>query len=193
MQDRVYPNPHRIKGVTMKRIPGVLSLTLLLGSLWFAPALAQLPEVGKPAPDFTLMDLDGELQYTLSALQDSSVVYLDFWASWCGPCRRAFPEVMKLYEEYSEQGLEVLAISLDRSEGPAKQFIKKQGSEFPALIDVGAKVARIYGASSIPTTVIVAPDGTVAYAAVGFDPRKMTEIRNVIEGLLAEIPSDETE
>lgn len=176
----------------MKNPMNRLILAALLALFGTMPLMA-LPQVGEVAPDFTLRTLDGEMQYQLSELK-GQVVYLDFWASWCGPCRRAFPEVMKLHDEFAEKGLEVLAISLDKAPGPAKQFIAKQGSTFPALFDASQKAAVGYGVRSIPSTVIVDAEGKVAFSMVGFDPRRVAEITEIIETLLAdvEVPSPET-
>ena len=163
---------------SMKRLI-LAALTVLFGAL---PLMA-LPQAGTVAPDFTLQTLDGETQYQLSELK-GQVVYLDFWASWCGPCRKAFPEVMELHKEYKDRGLEVLAISLDQAPGPAKKFIAQQGSQFPALFDAKKSAAVAYGVRSIPSTVIVDAEGKVAFSMIGFDPRKVGEIHELLDGLL---------
>ena len=168
---------------SMKRLI-LAALTVLFGAM---PLMA-LPETGTAAPDFTLQTLDGETQYKLSELK-GQVVYLDFWASWCGPCRKAFPEVMKLHSEYKERGLEVLAISLDQAPGPAKRFIAQQGSQFPALFDARKAAAVAYGVRSIPSTVIVDAEGNVAFSMIGFDPRRVGEIHELLEGLLGDAPA----
>jgi thiol-disulfide isomerase/thioredoxin len=159
-----------------------LILAALLALFGALPLMA-LPQVGESAPDFTLKTLDGEHEYTLSALK-GKVVYLDFWASWCSPCRKAFPEVMELHEQYKEQGLEVLAISLDQAPGPAKKFIAQQKSLFPALFDAQKTAAVKYGIRSIPSTVIVDAEGKVAFTMIGFDPRKVGQIHELLDGLL---------
>ncbi len=169
----------------MKKRLSILSLAALAALLMVLPANA-LPKVGDEAPDFSLKTLNGETEISLSDLE-GKVVYLDFWASWCGPCRRAFPEVKQLHAEYAEQGMEVLAISLDRSPSPAIQFMAQQEASFPALFDAGSATAAAYGVRSIPTTVIVGPDGKVAYSMIGFHPNKVGEIKETIEGLLAQV------
>jgi peroxiredoxin len=169
----------------MKNRISILSLTALAALLLAIPALA-LPKVGDEAPDFTLKSLDGSTEITLSELE-GKVVYLDFWASWCAPCRRAFPEVKKLHEEYADKGMEVLAISLDRSPAPAIKFMAEQGVGFESLFDAGGGAASRYGVRSIPTTVIVGPDGKVAYSMKGFNPMKVGELKETIEGLLAQV------
>ncbi len=167
-------------------VTGLLLLGLAL------PAAAGLPDLGQAAPDFTLKTLDGEQEYTLSEL-DGKVVYIDFWASWCGPCRRSFPEVEKLYGEFKDQGFLVLAVSIDQKHAAAVKFFDKQGSEFPGLYDEGGKVAMRYGVRNIPTAILVASDGKVAHSAIGFDPRKLPELRSKIEGLLEDASRTERE
>ena len=132
-----------------------------------APSLADPAEQGAVAPDFTLKTLDGEREMTLSDLR-GGVVYIDFWASWCGPCRRAFPEVKSLYSEYGGDDFEVLAVSLDRTTPPAIKFFDKQEAAFPGLHDAGGLVARQYGVQSIPTAIIVGPDGKIAKRMTGY-------------------------
>jgi len=163
---------------------------LALGSILPAGAI---PPVGSEAPDFTLKSLDGKTTYTLSELR-GQVVYLDFWASWCGPCRRSFPEVMSLYEEYKEKGFVVLAVSIDRTVEAAAGFMAKQKAPFPAVFDTKGAVATRYGVSSIPSAILVGPDGKIAHSAIGFDPRRVPELKKTIEGLLTDTakPVEET-
>jgi len=176
----------------MKKHLNILSLTAL-ATLMLSGAAMALPNVGDEAPDFTLKTLSGETEINLAGLE-GKVIYLDFWASWCGPCRKAFPEVKKLHKEYAEQGMEVLAISLDRSPAPAIKFMAEQNAGFESLYDNGGSAAKKYGVRSIPSTVIVGPDGKVAYSMIGFDPRKVGEMKEIIEGLLTqvEIPEEKS-
>jgi cytochrome c biogenesis protein CcmG, thiol:disulfide interchange protein DsbE len=175
----------------MKKRLTILSLAALAALLMAFPVQA-MTNVGDVAPEFSLKTLDGETEINLSDYA-GKVVYLDFWASWCGPCRRAFPEVKKLHAEYAEQGMEVLAISLDKSPSPAIKFMAQQDASFLALFDAGSRTAQAYGVRSIPTTIIVGPDGKVAYNMVGFNPNKVPEIQKTIDELLTQVElSEET-
>ena len=167
---------------------GLIALSLLLPLAAFAAP----PAEGELAPDFTLKTLDGESTLSLSDYS-GKVVYIDFWASWCGPCRRAFPEVKALYSEYGPEGLEVLAVSLDRKTPPAIKFFDEQKVTFPGLHDDQGKVAAVYGVQSIPMAVIIGPDGKIAMKMIGFDPRKLPEIKETIEGLLQRADQERTE
>ncbi len=162
----------------------LLSLALLAMTLGLAqPALALTP-VGEQAPDFTLSSLDGKETYTLSELR-GQVVYLDFWASWCGPCRRSFPEVQALHKEYKGRPFRVLAVSLDRKAADGLKFLEAQQAGFPSVFDEGGKVATRFGVQSIPSAFVIGPDGKVAHSAVGFDPRGVPQLKAKIEGLIA--------
>ncbi len=112
------------------------------------------------APDFTVTTLDGKT-LRLSDLR-GQVVVVDYWATWCGPCRIAMPHLQKLHDNYKSQGVTVLALSVDQK-GPAvvQPFIKQNGFTFPVAM-ADEKSASVFGNfTSIPTTVIVRPDGRV--------------------------------
>ncbi len=113
-----------------------------------------------PAPDFTLRDLHGN-PVRLSSFRDKGVV-LNFWATWCGPCRREIPWFIQLQKEYGPRGLQVIGISMD--EGGSKtveQFVEKTGIDYPILIDDG-HVSTLYGATEIlPTTYYISRNGMV--------------------------------
>lgn len=137
----------------------------------------------RPAPDFTLTSLDGE-QVKLSDLR-GQVVVLDFWASWCPPCREALPHLAKLYQEESE-GVKVLAINMGESSEAARSFVQAASlGRLTVLLDEDKSVAEKYGITAIPTTVIVGPDGNIqrTFVGVGQDTfsqvaETVTELRN---------------
>jgi thiol-disulfide isomerase/thioredoxin len=161
----------------------VLALALPVGAAASAPGAA---------PDFTLKSLDGKTEYTLSELQ-GKVVYLDFWASWCGPCRRAFPDLISLHEEYKDEGFMVLAVSLDRKVEAAVKFMEQQKASFPAVFDEMGKIATRYGVRSIPTAFLIDAKGMVVQSSVGFDPNKVDKLKATIEELLADAASESDE
>ena len=120
--------------------------------------------VGKPAPDFTLKSTTGE---TVS-LQDfrGQVVVLDFWATWCGPCRMAMPSLQKVHEKYGGAGAVVLGLNCWENADPDK-FMKDNKFTYATLLQADS-VASAYGVSGIPTLVVVGKDGTIAGYEVGF-------------------------
>ena len=116
--------------------------------------------VGKPAPAFTLTGVKGS---TISlARYKGRVVLLDFWATWCRPCRIEMPLVQKLYDELKPRGLVVFGVNLMEEPARVKGFLAENGITFPILLDRGGKVAGRYRAEGIPTLVIVGKDGRVS-------------------------------
>ena len=113
-----------------------------------------------PAPDFTLLDLKGN-GVRLSAFRGKGVV-LNFWATWCAPCRREIPWFIELEKEYGPQGLQVIGVSMDQVEGQGiEPFVKRTGIDYPVLLDDG-RVGSEYGAMEIlPTTYYISRDGRV--------------------------------
>ena len=114
------------------------------------------------APVFTLKDLNGE-DVSLSSLR-GKLVFLNFWATWCGPCRVEMPSMQVMYESLDGYNFEILAVDLQESERTVKNFIEKEGFTFPVVLDKNGRVGAQYGARSIPTTYLIDIDGN----AVGF-------------------------
>jgi len=118
------------------------------------------------APDFTLPSLDGpnlRLQE-----QRGRVVMINFWASWCGPCRVEMPHLARLYEKYRGSGFTVLAVNIDESPQKAASLASQLGMRFPVLLDTDKKVSRLYDLSTMPSTVLVDRDGRVRYVHRGY-------------------------
>ncbi len=117
---------------------------------------------GDVAPDFVQKTPDGK-DLKLSDLR-GKVVLVDFWASWCGPCRRENPHVKKLYEKYNEKGFEVLGVSLDRTKASWEKAIEKDGLEWAHVSDLKGwknEVAKMYSVSSIPHTILLDQEGRI--------------------------------
>jgi peroxiredoxin/outer membrane lipoprotein-sorting protein len=121
--------------------------------------------IGKPAPNFTLKLIDGKT-IKLSDLK-GSVVILDFWATWCGPCVASLPHLNDLYKELSGQGLKVIAMNLQQDADTVKAFVEKKKWTLPVALDTDGAVAQKYKASAIPETVVIGKDGTVKQVFVG--------------------------
>ncbi|HWB25453.1 MAG TPA: TlpA disulfide reductase family protein [Chitinophagaceae bacterium] len=138
----------------MKRILPVLAALCI--SL---QCLAQLPAVGSTVPDIKLPDLKGK-SINLSSLK-GKVVVLDFWASWCGPCRRSIPDLKAIYEKYKDKGLEVYAVSLDTEKKDWTTAIKEDKTDWIHVIDQDNAVAKLWQIQYIPTTYLLDKDGKV--------------------------------
>lgn len=124
-------------------------------------------EVGDLAPDFTLEDLDGNT-VSLKDFQGEKIVFLNFWASWCPPCRLEMPDLNKLYQENKGDDFIVLAINVGEPENTVKEFIEENGYSFPVLLDKTQKVGFAYNTFSIPTSVLVDKEGKIRVYRPGF-------------------------
>jgi thiol-disulfide isomerase/thioredoxin len=136
------------------------------------------------APDFSLADVMDGKSFRLSE-QKGKVVLIDFWATWCGPCRMAIPHLIELQKEYKGQGLRVVGISLDQ-QGPAvvKPFYQQWKMNYTVVIDSQGSVARDYGGiRSIPTALLIGKDGHVITGFVGYRPKE--EYEKAIKAALA--------
>jgi len=96
------------------------------------------------------------------------VVYLDFWASWCGPCRLSFPFMKRLSSRYRDRDLAVGTVNLDHSRGAAEQFLKKMGATLPVVFDSKGKIARAYKISDMPTSFLIDRNGKIRFTHKGF-------------------------
>jgi peroxiredoxin len=135
--------------------------------------------VGRAAPDFTLRDLAGE-STTLSALHGKAVL-LDFWGTYCGPCKEEMPTIERLQEEYRDKGLEVWGVT-DDSEEKAQKFLTDNHRALPTLIDQRRSVFKTYEIEGIPVLVLIDRDGKVAKFWDGMQYEK--DIRSAFEALL---------
>ncbi len=137
--------------------------------------------VGKNAPNWTLAGVDGK-NLSLRDLR-GQVVVMDFWATWCGPCLAAMPDVQKLHEQFGDQGVVVLGISTWETGDPAA-LMKEKGYTYPLLLN-GDDVAEEYGIPGIPTTFVIGRDGKILYGQVGNRPDDHAKWNEVIGDALA--------
>jgi peroxiredoxin len=115
--------------------------------------------------DFSLPLFEGGTR-TLSALK-GSVVFLNFWATWCPPCREEMPAMETLYRRLGEAGLEFLAVDMEEQRKEVEAFIREEDLTFPVALDESGQVSEVYGIRSIPTTFIIDRDGSIIAAVVG--------------------------
>ncbi|MFQ5579472.1 MAG: TlpA family protein disulfide reductase [Nitrospiria bacterium] len=136
-----------------------------------------------PAADFTVKSLSGR-NIKLSELR-GHVVLVNFWASWCTPCKKELPYFDRLYAKYKSVGLKVLAVNIDKVKSKAVRMSTTLGLSFPVLLDPAGRVSGLYNIRSMPTTYVVARDGTVRHIHWGFGPdepsRYEAEIRNLLK------------
>ncbi len=144
--------------------------------------LAALPshalEPGQPAPELALPGLRGPVDL---AEARGHVTYVDFWASWCGPCRQSFPWMNELQARYGAKGLRVIAVNLDKKRADADRFLGENKAEFAVGFDPAGDSARRYGIKGMPSSVLLGPDGKVLMVHSGF----RGEDRQVLEDRIA--------
>ena len=125
-----------------------------------------------PAEDFTLGTIDGS-QSSLSSYK-GKVVFLSFWATWCGPCKQELPSIEAMYKKLAGRGFEVVAVDIGEDKDKVSQFVKANNLTFPVLVDGNAAVGVAWGASSIPTNYLIDRSGRILARVVGFDGTEWT-------------------
>jgi peroxiredoxin len=118
------------------------------------------------APDFTLRTADG--QNLRLQEQRGRVVLVNFWATWCGPCKQEMPHLNRLYEKYRSSGFVLLAVNVDEDARLAVGTAQRMSLKFPVLLDGDKKVSKLYDLSSMPSTVMIDRDGRVRYIHLGY-------------------------
>ena len=114
------------------------------------------------------------------------VVYLDFWASWCGPCRQSFPWMEIMKETYGEQGLEIVAVNLDRNHADADKFLHQFHPTFDLRFDPKGELAELYKVQGMPSSVLIDRHGVTRFTHVGFRPVDARVFEAQVRELLAE-------
>ena len=138
------------------------------------------------APDFSWQNAEGKVVH-LSDLK-GKVVLIDFWATWCGPCRMTIPHVEAIYKKFKNKGVVVIGVNLDNQSSRQKveQFIKEKGITYLVIGDPNGAVASQYGATSIPRFFFIDKHGRIAKMVVGYNPNMEQTFSEEIESLLKE-------
>ncbi len=154
---------------------------LVLFALGCAPGGETGTQKGSVAPDFSLPALVGEAQ----SLRDyrGHVVVLNFWASWCGPCRAEMPDMQVVYGELRDRGLVVLGVNQGEGRDQVQAFAGDFGLSFPILLDADRSVGALYGVDAYPTTFIIDTSGVIRQVIVG-GPLSRMVLRGMVDGLL---------
>ena len=153
-------------------------------ALFAATSLASSGLTGQPAPDFALKSSTGE-NLRLSEYR-GDVVMINFWATWCGPCRQEMPLLDELYSRYQRVGFNLLGVNIDDDSGRAMDMIRELGVSFPVLFDDQKQVSRMYDVDAMPVTVLVDREGNVRFVHQGYKPGYEEKYLDQVRALLRE-------
>jgi len=160
------------------------SWILLLMTLSVFVSVAKALEPNDLPPDFALRDSSGRT-VRLAELK-GKVVYLDFWASWCAPCRHTFPWMQKIQQQYQSRGLEVVTINMDENVEDANEFLRDLRPKFTVLFDPNGQVAGAYQLPTMPSSFLITRDGRVASVHSGFREGDDSELEKRIQAALTQ-------
>ena len=155
-----------------------------LASVLLATPIAALAvDAGQPAPNFALPTAQG----STVALQSmrGQVVYVDFWASWCGPCRRSFPWMNEMQQKYGGKGLAIVAVNVDKKRADAEKFLAQLPASFPVVYDEAGITPSTFGVKGMPSSYLIDTRGNVVFVERGFLDASGAELEDRIKALLA--------
>ncbi len=135
--------------------------------------LAPAPEIGRLAPDFTLVDLEGN-SVTLSDFRGKTV-FVNFWATWCPPCRAEMPEIEAVYQEYKDKGVVVIGVDILEPEDVVRQFVEQGGYSWIFILDATGAVSDDYRITAIPTSFFIDKDGIIQVVNIGAMTKRAME------------------
>jgi len=167
-----------------RRALAATALLLLLFISGVVVSSVQAEEMKGPAPDFTLKNRAGG-NVRLADLR-GEVVMINFWASWCGPCRQEMPLIEDIYKRYKDLGFTVLGVNVDNDSKLADKLLSNISVSFPVLLDSENKLSEIYQVDAMPSTVMVDRNGNMRFLHRGFKPGYETKYEEQIKKLLRE-------
>ncbi len=166
----------------------VMNATLAAIALGAAAVLvpvsaAQATEAGQPAPLFALPTAKGDT-VALDKLR-GKVVYVDFWASWCGPCRRSFPWMNEMQQKYGARGFTVVAVNVDKKRADAEKFLAQYPANFTIVYDETGNTPTAYAVKGMPSSYLLDAKGTVTFVERGFLDEHKADLEARVQALLA--------
>jgi cytochrome c biogenesis protein CcmG, thiol:disulfide interchange protein DsbE len=138
-------------------------------------------EVGSKAPDFSLPGVQGTVELSSTA---GSVVYVDFWASWCGPCKQSFAWMNAMQDKYRAQGLKIIGVNLDSKTEDAKKFLAQTPAHFTVAFESKGVTPKNYGVKGMPTSFLVGRDGKIIFQHLGFKEADREQLEKEIKAAL---------
>jgi len=152
-------------------------------ALAWCPLAALAVGVGEPAPAFSLPTARGDA-VALDKLR-GQVVYVDFWASWCGPCKRSFPWMNELAQRYGASGFTIIAVNVDKKREDAERFLAQMPAQFTVVYDAPGATPAAFAVKGMPSSYLIDRNGRVVMVEQGFRDEQKTAVENRIRELLA--------
>ncbi len=165
----------------MNQLSKLLSAAGIAAVASLAPPAMAISE-GQMAPEISLPGKSGTVQ--LSALR-GKLVYVDFWASWCGPCKESFPWLNEMQSKYGAAGLQVIGVNVDANRADAEKFLGDVPAKFTIAYDSKGETPNAFGVKGMPSSYLVAPDGKVVLVHAGFNEHDKAELEGIIKNALA--------
>jgi thiol-disulfide isomerase/thioredoxin len=156
----------------------ILSAILLPNCVQPSSEMEGVAEIGRTAPNFTLPDLGGQ-EVSLDQFK-GKIVLLDFWATWCGPCRMTMPLLERLQNQYSDV-LVQLAINMQEPLNNVREYVRSEGIHARVLLDEDGSVSYAYRVGAIPMQILIDREGILRHVQTGFDPGMSSQLRSEIE------------
>jgi thiol-disulfide isomerase/thioredoxin len=163
----------------------ILILFCAAQALFFWDSTSNASELSHEAPQCALTSLNDTQRLDLQQFK-GKVVYVDFWASWCGPCAKSFPFMNELDRDLKDRGLQLIGINLDEEVAEAKLFLDKYPANFIIATDADKQCAKNFGVKAMPSSYLVDRNGVIRYTHLGFRPGEAEEFRVLVEQLLSE-------
>ena len=181
---RIRLTPTRLSTHILRLIPVSIAFAACIAAVTVAPAHAARRHDGASvaAPGFSLPASQG------TAVLDSlrgKVVWVDFWASWCEPCRKSFPWMKSMASRYGPKGFTIVAINLDKQRDDAEAFLGRYEAPFTVAFDPSGRTAEAYEVKAMPTSFLIDRGGSIVYTHAGFDARSAAAAESLIAGACA--------
>ncbi len=159
----------------------------LLAVLVMAQGVSHAADIqpGAAAPNCKLSPLDSSVMKDLTQYK-GKVVYVDFWASWCGPCAQSFPFMNKLQGDLQAKGLEIVGVNLDEEPAEAKAFLEKTPAKFAVMADASGQCPQEFGVKAMPSSYLIDRKGVIRHVHLGFKPSEAAQLRDQVTSLLDE-------
>ena len=164
------------------KTPGI-TLALLVSVAWIGTTSALT--VGDTTPTATLPTATSAVTFDLAKLK-GKVVYVDFWASWCGPCKQSFPWMNDMHAKYAARGLEIVAINVDAKQADAERFLATTPAKFTVAFDAKGVTPKQFAVKAMPTSYLIDGDGKVLLVHAGFRDADRTALEAAIDNALTQ-------